>query len=178
MPDLVIRIKKKHDGDAALTAIRADGSSTWQQQNGQTGRVLPLHDLTHYAVETTLGCRDAFFGLVARGWDMSDFASPWPKGRPPLEAMLVELLVGYFDLERMTDTATCAAEVNQRIDSAIAEGSVGPVMFRIDDDQVAEIHRVRADLFARWTALPVGETLVLPFDRRAGRLDTNSLAPA
>lgn len=178
MPDLVIRIKKKHDGEAALTAIRADGSSTWQQQNGQTGQVFPLHDLTHYAVETTLGCRDAFFGLVARGWDISDFGSPWPKGRPPLQAVLVELLVGYFDLERMTDAMTCAAEVNRRIDAAIGDGSFAPVTFRIDDDQVDEIHRVRAELFARWMALPVGEALELPFDRRAGRLDTNSVAPA
>lgn len=178
MPDLLVRIKKKNGGAAALTAVRRDGSSTWQQQNGQIGRVFPLHDLTHYAVETTLGCRNGFFGLVSHGWDIGDFTSPWPRGRPPLEAMLVELLVGYFDLERMTDTRTTAAEVNQRIEAAVADGSFAPVSFRITDAQVAQIHRLRAELFARWTALPVGETLELPFERRLGLLDTNAMAEA
>ena len=178
MPDLLIRIKKKNDGAAALTAVRADGSSTWQQQNGQTGRVFPLHDLTHYAVETTLGTRDAFFGLLSQGWEMTDFGSPWPKGHPPLEAVLVELLVGYFDLERMIDTATSAAEINQRIAAAFPEGTQPYMPFRIDDEQVEQIHRARAYLFARWAAVPVGDSLELPFDRRAGLLDTNALARA
>ena len=53
--ELVIHIKKKTDGSAALSCRRADGSVTWQRQNGQLGRFFPLHDLTHYAVETVLG---------------------------------------------------------------------------------------------------------------------------
>src|SRR5205085_4529315 len=51
MPDLIIRIKKKTDGAAALSCTRADGSVTWQRQDGQLGRFFPLHDLTHFAVE-------------------------------------------------------------------------------------------------------------------------------
>ena len=178
MPDLLIRIKKKNGGAAALTALRPDGSWTWQQQNGQTGRVFPLHDLTHYAVETTLGSCNGFFGLVSQGWEMTDFGSPWPKGRPPLEAVLIELLVGYFDLERMTETSTSAAEINQRIAAAFPEGTQPHMPFRIDDEHVERIHRARADLFARWAAVPVGDSLELPFDRRAGLLDTNAMARA
>ena len=63
MPDLVIRIKKKTDGSAALSCTRADGSVTWQRQDGKLGLFFPLHDLTHYAVETTLGFSRAFYGL-------------------------------------------------------------------------------------------------------------------
>ncbi len=40
-PELTISIKKK-----------TDGSVTGQRQDGQQGRFFPLHDLTHYAVET------------------------------------------------------------------------------------------------------------------------------
>lgn len=76
MPDLVVRIKKKTDGSAALSCVRADGTTTWQRQEGQLGRFFPLHDLTHLAVETVLGFRRAFFGLLAEGWDMSDFGKP------------------------------------------------------------------------------------------------------
>lgn len=38
-----------------------------------TGQVFPAHDMTHYAVETTFGYTEGFFGLVADGWDMSDW---------------------------------------------------------------------------------------------------------
>jgi len=67
MNELLIRIKKKGDGSAALSCLRADGSVTWQRQNGQQGRFFPLHDLTHYAVETVLGHTRGFYGLVAKG---------------------------------------------------------------------------------------------------------------
>ena len=57
---LTIRIKKKPDGSAALSCQRADGSVTWQRQTGPQGAFFPLHDLTHYAVETELGLEQAF----------------------------------------------------------------------------------------------------------------------
>jgi len=42
--DLVIRIKKKTDGSAALSCRRADGSVTWQRQEGQQGRFFPFRE--------------------------------------------------------------------------------------------------------------------------------------
>ena len=84
--DLVIRIKRHADGAASLSCTRADGSVTWQRQGGKLGAVFPPHDLTHFAVETTLGYRHAFFGLVADGWEIADFAAPWPRGRVPDDA--------------------------------------------------------------------------------------------
>jgi hypothetical protein len=102
MADLIIRIKKKTDGSAALSCIRRDGTTTWQRQEGQLGRFFPLHDLTHYAVETVLGFHQAFYGLLAAGWDISDFGTIASRGKIPDEAGLAESVVGFFDLERMT----------------------------------------------------------------------------
>ena len=65
MPDLIVRIKKKTNGEAALTCQRADGSITWQRQEGEASRFFPMHDLTHFAVESILGLDAAFFGLIA-----------------------------------------------------------------------------------------------------------------
>ncbi len=76
MNDLLIRIKKNTDGSAALSCLRADGSVTWQRHNGKQGRFFPFHDLTHYAVETVLEHRRGFYGLVAGGWDLTDFGNP------------------------------------------------------------------------------------------------------
>src|SRR6266545_1175255 len=67
MTDLIIRIKKKTDGSAALSCQRADGSVTWQRQDGLQGGFFPRHDLTHYAVETVLRQVRGFYSLVAGG---------------------------------------------------------------------------------------------------------------
>jgi len=167
MADLVIRIKKKSDGSAALSCVRRDGSTTWQRQEGQLGRFFPLHDLTHYAVETVLGFEHAFFGLVASGWDLSDFGTGGARGKIPDEAGLAEMVVGFFDLERMTGERETAEVLCSRIQSAREDRGLPPTSFRITEEQIARIRETRADLFARWKAIPPGEALVLPFDMTA-----------
>ena len=111
MSDLLIRIKKKNDGSAALSCLRADGSVTWQRQNGLQGRFFPLHDLTHYAVETVLGHTRGFYGLVAEGWDLTDFGNPWRRGPLPPEALVSEFIVGFLDRERGAGVEWSAAEL-------------------------------------------------------------------
>jgi hypothetical protein len=165
MPDLLIRVKKKSDGSAALTCTRADGSVTWQRQDGKLGAFFPLHDLTHYAVETVFGFRRAFYGLLAEGWDLSSFGEPGTKGRLPEDANLAELIVGFFDLERITGNTASADEFNDKIRDYLADNKFPPTRFRVDDGQLENIRRFRDDLFARWRAVPAGETLELPFDR-------------
>src|ERR1700737_2708676 len=95
---IVIRIKKGRDGRTPRGCTRADGTTTWQRQEGAQATFFPKHDLTHYAVETALGHREGFYGLVSAGWDFSDFGSPWPRGRLPVEASISEMIVGLFDL--------------------------------------------------------------------------------
>jgi hypothetical protein len=165
MPDLIVRIKKKSDGSAALSCIRADGTTTWQRQDGRLGQFFPLHDLTHFAVETVLGLRRAFYGTLAEGWDLSDFGKPGAKDRLTEDAGLAELIVGFCDLERATGVLGTADDFNWKIQSFFTDRKLPPPMFRITDEQVWRIREVRADLFARWKAVPAGEALQLAFDR-------------
>ncbi len=150
MPDLVIRIKKKTDGSAALSCIRSDGTVTWQQQNGQRGRFFPLHDLTHYAVETVFDLR-GFFSLVAEGWNFTDFGKPWPRGVLPAEAHVVEQVVGFLDTERASGREWAAADLQL----------AAPYLF--SEDELRQVRDARRDLFARWATLPAGDTLELRF---------------
>ncbi len=167
MSDLVIRIKKKTDGSAALSCTRADGSVTWQRQVGQLGRFFPLHDLTHYSVESVLGFRRAFFGLLAEGWDISDFGGPGIGARLPDEAHLAEVIVGFFDLERMVGAPGIVADCNERIVNYFAEMGRADPDFRLSDDDAARVRDVRAELFERWRALAPGNAMEVPFDRAA-----------
>jgi hypothetical protein len=165
MPDLLIRIKKKTDGSAALTCTRADSSVTWQRQEGQLGRFFPLHDLTHYAVETSLGFTEAFYGLVASGWDMSDFGRESTRGKAPEQAFLAELIVGFFDLERATGVIETADDFNDKIVTWYVDNKRPVPSFRLTEADVEKIRSVRAEMFAKWRALPPGDALEIPFER-------------
>ncbi|SRR6266705_3621307 len=159
MNDLVIRIKKRSDGGAALSCTRADGSIAWQRQDGAQGRFFPYHDLTHYAVETVLGHPRGFFGLVAEGWDLFDFGKPWPRGPLPPEALVSERIVGLLDQERAAGVRWSAAEFHKA-------GGLGDDVALTDGD-LARVRERRNELFAQWAALPAGETLVLAFPHAA-----------
>jgi hypothetical protein len=165
MPDLIIRIKKKTDGSAALSCMRADGTVTWQRQDGQLGAFFPLHDLTHYAVETVLELPRAFYGLLAEGWDISDFGKPQAKGPVPDDARLAELIVGFFDLERATGIIADADDFNEKVSSWHADKGLPIPDFRLTAEQLGRVREERAKAFALWRALPPGDTLELPFQR-------------
>jgi len=171
---LQIRIKHHAGGAVSLTCTRADGSITWQRFEGPTAMVFPGHDLTHYAVETTLGFARGFYGLLAEGWNIQDFAKPWPRGEIPAEAREVELIVGFFDSERRQGEQWTAAEFASHaelfVGAAQARGKAVPPRTRtLTDADIAAVRECRADLLARWSATPVDGTLELTFPRATPR---------
>lgn len=166
MPDsqrIVIRIKKGKDGRTALSCTRADGTTTWQRQEGAQATFFPRHDLTHFAVETALGHREGFYGLVSTGWDFSDFGSPWPRGRLPAEAGISEMIVGLFDMERRIGERVSADEVNQKLADYSAENGLSPAP-QLTEADLARVREKRAELFENWDAVRPGDALEIPFD--------------
>jgi hypothetical protein len=160
---LIVRIKKGKDGLTALSGVRSDGTTTWQRQRGKQAAFFPRHDLTHFAVESTLQLRQGFFGLMAAGWDFSDFGSPWPRGQLPADGNIAELIVAAFDLERSSGERASAERINGDIAEHCAEKGL-PAWAPLTEDDLARIRQKRADLFAKWEATPPGETLELRFD--------------
>ena len=166
MSELAIRFKRNADGSAALTCTRADGSVTWQRQTGQRGLVFPAHDLTHFAVETALGSERGFYGLIAAGWEMGDFAAPWPRGPIPEEARQVELLVGLFEVERRMGGGWTAADLRAQGElyaAAQRSGRKAITMPALTDDDVSRIQALLQELLGRWDATPPDGTLELSF---------------
>jgi hypothetical protein len=159
---MVIRIKKSKDGRTALSCVRPDGTITWQRQEGGNAAFFPRHDLTHYAVETMLAQRQGFYGLVADGWDFSDFGNPWPRGRLPVEANVSEIIVGFFDLERSSGEALPLNDLNAKLAQYCVENRIASR--ELSEDDVSRIRQKRAELFARWDAVEPGETLEVPFE--------------
>ncbi|MFL5469255.1 MAG: hypothetical protein ACJ8AB_14980 [Gemmatimonadaceae bacterium] len=160
---MIIRIKKNADGRTSLSCTRPDGTTTWQRQEGGQARFFPRHDLTHYAVESVLGIRNGFYGLVASGWDLSDFGTPWPRGRIPPEANIAEIIVGFLDRERAGSDRATADDLNAALASYSAENSLATDVVVTEDD-LSRIRAKRAELFVQWAAIEPGDALEVTFE--------------
>src|SRR5436309_5544060 len=113
--DLRIRFTKRTDGAVVLQCVRRDGSATWERHDKQAV-FFSFHDLDHFAVETTLGFRQGFYGLIAEGWDIADTTGKGTRGKLPPEAILVEHVVGLFEREKVgRSEPLSAAEFNAQI---------------------------------------------------------------
>lgn len=159
---LKLRIKKNESGAGSLSCERSDGSVTWQRHSGRNGAFFAVHDLTHYAVETTLSCRQGFFGLVASGWDIDDFGHPWPKGPLPKEAQRVELIIQFLDLERASGERWTVDEFNKYAASQ-SESQGSETRADVTANDLLLIRKARQDLFDQWATIKPGDTLELIF---------------
>jgi hypothetical protein len=152
-PCLLIRIKKGKDGPDCLTCLRPDGSSTWQRVSD----FFPLHDLSHLAVETALELADGFYGMVAQGWNLEDFAAP--KGERtafPIVTVPFEDVVMLFQREYREGRFYSVEEMN-------ALFSALPTPWEITSEQAERIRTLLRELAEQWERVQVGESLKAPF---------------
>jgi hypothetical protein len=157
-----IEISKRADGSVVLKFRRRDGTEEWQKQSGPQALFFPLHDLTHYSVESELGIRDAFYGLVASGWSIEDTTGKGKKGPITPNAVYVESVVGTLDTERASGSRWTAAEFNENTARFAANGG-RPAPRELTEDDLARIRKRRAELFSTWQELAPGRTLELTF---------------
>ena len=146
-----IEIVKQPDGAGVLRCTREDGSVTWQKQSRHATH-FALHDLTHYAVETVLGYRRAFFGLIADGWEVDDTTGNGRRGALPPEALEVERIVGLFDAERASGSLWSAQEFNASLPRPLTDAGI------------QKVRELRAALLRQWSAIAPGEKVELTFE--------------
>lgn len=157
---LQLRIKKGSDGRVASFALhRADGSFTVMRN---INPFFPIHDLTHYAVESTFRLRQGFYGMVSDGWNFEDFGAPWPRGPMPADRDPAEEVVGLLDLERATGFPMSLDDVNEQLRAFAAAHPAAPPLVVTEASLDAVRQRVRS-YAAQWAALPNGQTLVLEY---------------
>jgi hypothetical protein len=169
-PALTIALTRRPDGAVVFSLARADGTTTWQKRVGPTAEFFAVHDLTHYVVETELRFERAFYGLVAEGWNLTDFGRPWPRGPLPPEALPAEVIVGYLDTARAAGERLTADACNSSAAAYFANAGVAAPPVSVTDAALDRIRARLSELVWRWQALPAGETMALEFpdERRSG----------
>ena len=150
---LKIQISKRADGAGILTCERADGTTTWQKKTPPNAAHFALHDLTHFAVETTLGYKSGFFGLISEGWEIDDTNGKGASGPLPPEALEVEKIVGLFDQERASANSGWSAE---------EMNTYSP--WELTQEQIDAVRECRDELFRKWSAVGIGGKLELTFE--------------
>jgi hypothetical protein len=158
---LRLRFKKKADGSAVFTAVRLDGTFT-STIIGPAEGFGPVHDLAHYVVETFLGFKSGFLGLLAAGRNIEDFergAKHWL----PSEAMAAEAIAGQLSQDAATKNPLNAEDFNWTLRDTLARGSVKYPALEVSAGQLDTMRARLADVRRQWDALPYGETLELDF---------------
>ncbi len=125
------------------------------------------HDLAHFAVETELGFKKAFYGLLADGYTIQDFELPrdqrpealMPVNLPPESLQtehMVNLLMTEYQHPEGFNFETTLKEI-------LEEHELGqPIGLT-----AASLERIRGsfhELLSRWNALAEGEELHLTFE--------------
>lgn len=164
---MIVRLKRTVDG-AVLTAVRADETAT--PQRTRSGGFFALHDLAHMAVESVLALDDSFFGLLARGWDITTFedkSDPCYDDVPP-QAIVTEHIVAVISCRvdepvrhdpDLHDLWCCDVNAEIAVSVMGSELIPDPIPTRI----LLDIARLLDILRQQWACIQPGDTLELTF---------------
>lgn len=138
---------------------RKDGSTTWKH----TGEFFMLHDLCHYAVETILPLRNAFFGMLASGTDINDFDLPKEQRIFQLtdEALFAEQLVNMVIIDYTQGRMENLIEIFTSIYDT-DNGSF--LMQNLTEEKLEKIRTIYSELLTQWEAIPLSGVLKLSFE--------------
>jgi hypothetical protein len=143
-----------------ISCIRNDGSITWQSYGNQSN-FFPVHDLTHYVVETELNYVHAFYGMIATGRDIDDFG-PGDAALFHPEALYAEMLAGLLTAVEGRGSSLNFEEIRTTIDAKMIEKGMSPIA--LTEAQLVTIRSRSKKLAEEWGALRAGEKMVLVFN--------------
>jgi hypothetical protein len=171
MPTLQFRLKKRADAHAQLTLVRADGTFSTGPVGPADG-YFPVHDLTHYAIEQTLGLSEGFLGLVAGGWEIGDFEVKGTAKRLSAETLYAETAAGELSRQILMRQPSTLEDFNWAVETKVQQHTPG-FSRPLTEGQLTAIRELVASEWRRWRELPPNGVLELTFNC----LKTAMLAP-
>lgn len=152
-------LTKNTNASHVIRYVRDDGTSTWMHASDYFIR----HDLSHYALETVLGYKTAFNGLLNGGMDPADFNDREKRLAMTLtaEAWYAENMANLFLMEL---TQGQFADFNEVQQAALRSFNQKDPLITLEQGQIDDIRELLRKLLRQWEALAEGETMALIFE--------------
>ena len=153
-----IQIKNRANSKHIISYVRDGLETYWIEADN----FLVLHDLCHFAIETTLGYKTAFWGLVNSGINPSDFEDKEKRDRLNLsnEAWYAEHLANLFLIEYSQGTFE---NINEVFKQCMLEHNPSIAIIQFSDTEIEAIRTSLHQLINSWNMVEDGNFLTLEF---------------
>ena len=154
-----ISFTKKGVNTQIISCRRMDGTITWMHIDS----FFIIHDICHYAVESALKFKNAFYGMLASGIAIADFEMPKEKRTFHLteEAIYTEQIVNLLTIEYSQRPMENFLDTLNEICHKMA---IPLALTVLDQTKLLQIRLSVELLMKRWDLLPEGETITLIFE--------------
>lgn len=149
---------QKKDNQHVISYIRGDHSNYWFIAND----FLVLHDLSHFAIEKTLGYQHAFWGLIKSGIHPPDFEDSEKRKQLMLsnEAWYAECMANLFLMEL---TQGEFYDFNDVFSSSLSTTNPEIIVVSFESEVINKIRKFYKQLVIQWQNTIEGESLILDF---------------
>ena len=153
-----IQIKKRSNSKHVISYLRDGLETYWIEADN----FLVLHDLCHFAIETTLGYKTAFWGLIASGINPNVFENKEKRDALELsnEAWYAEHLANLFLIEY---TQGSFENINEIFKQCMLEHSSNVAMKQFSDTEIKAIRISIDQVIEKWKNIEVDNLLSLEF---------------
>jgi hypothetical protein len=154
-----MRVTKNTGKPHIILYQRDDGSQTWMQSDD----FFVMHDLSHYALETTLGYTTAFMGMLNGGIDIKDFEDREKRKQIIVsnEAAYAENMANLFLTEIMQGNFENFNDVSRQAFETSWKNFPPP---HLSEEEIISVRIFLRQLLKEWKELPAGETMKLTFE--------------
>ena len=153
-----IQIKKRSNRKHVISYLRDGLETYWIEADN----FLVLHDLCHFAIETTLGYKTAFWGLIASGINPNVFENKEKRDALELsnEAWYAEHLANLFLIEYMQGRFE---NINEIFKQCMLEHSSNVAMKQFSDTEIKAIRISIDQVIEKWKNIEDDNLLSLEF---------------
>lgn len=153
-----IQIKKRNNSKHVISYLRDGLETYWIEADN----FLVLHDLCHFAIETTLGYKTAFWGLIASGINPNVFENKEKRDALELsnEAWYAEHLANLFLIEY---TQGRFENINEIFKQCMQEHSSNVAMKQFSDTEIKAIRISLDQIIEKWKNIENDNLLSLEF---------------
>jgi hypothetical protein len=154
-----LQITKNNSKKHIVLYQRDDGSETWMHADD----FFVHHDLSHYAIEKTLGYKTAFMGMLNNGMEIKDFENREKRKQIAIikEAVYAENMANLFLMEIAQGSFEDFNKILQDSFKPMETNLSAPVL---TEKEISSVRKYLSQLIAAWKELAAGERICLEYE--------------